>query len=354
MPNIEPDSTINTIVHVAVAVIVKDNRVLLSKRAENVHQGGLWEFPGGKVEPGETIEQALIREIREELGIDVKKTRPLIKLIYHYPDKSVLLETLIVCQFSGRQYQINDCYEKQEQQGLEGQTVKWVRLNALDNYSFPLANKPIINALHLPDSYLISPDRFSEKPDSQYQTQFLDEFSNNCDYHQVIQLRIKSLKNTQLNKILKQACEIAQKKQVRLLLNSSMCLEHDILYACSGIHLTSIHLYDDDFIAHYRTQFAHKMIAASCHCQQDIERANELALDFIVISPVKQTTSHPNQAPMGWEQFKKLTDSAKIPVFALGGMKPIDIKEAQNYGAQGIAAISSLWNSVVNKTQDKF
>ncbi|MCU7798595.1 MAG: Nudix family hydrolase [gamma proteobacterium symbiont of Lucinoma myriamae] len=357
MPNIEPDNNNknnNTVVHVAVAVIVKGNRVLISKRAKNVHQGGLWEFPGGKVDPGESIEQALIREIKEELGIEVKKTRPLIKLIHHYPDKSVLLDTLIISQFSGRQYQINDGYEKQPQQGLEGQTVKWVKLNDLTNYSFPLANKPIINALHLPDSYLISPDPFSEKPDSQYLTQFLDEFSHSCDYHQVIQLRIKSFNNAQLNKVLKHACEIAQKKQVRLLLNSSMCFDDDILYACSGIHLTSIHLYDDDFIAHYRTHFAHKMIAASCHCRQDIERANELELDFIVISPVKQTTSHPNQAPIGWEQFKTLTDDAKIPVFALGGMKPGDIKEAQSYGAQGIAAISSLWKASVNDTQDKF
>lgn len=341
MPNTEPDSTINRILRVAVAVIVKDNRVLLSKRAKNVHQGGLWEFPGGKFEADESIEQALFREIKEELGIHIKQSQPLIKLIHHYPDKSVLLETQLITQFEGKQYSIDD---KPEQYGLEGQAVKWVKREALDTYQFPQANKPIINALRLPDRYLISPDQLSEKADSQSIKQFLEEFSQSCQHHKMIQLRIKSLENKQLNKMLEALFEIAQKQQVQVLVNSSMCLEQANIQLSSGIHLTSAHLHDSKFIKQYRAQFSHKMIAASCHCQKDVERANELELDFIVISPVKKTTSHPCQESIGWLQFKKLTDMAKIPVFALGGMKRADIKEAQKHGAQGIAAISSLWN----------
>jgi len=341
MPNTEPDSTINRVLRVAVAVIVKDNRVLLSKRAKNVHQGGLWEFPGGKFEADESIDQALLREIKEELGIHIKQSQPLIKLIHHYPDKSVLLETQLITQFEGKQYSIND---KTEQYGLEGQAVKWVKREELDTYQFPQANKPIINALCLPDRYLISPDQLSEKADSQSIKQFLEEFSQSCQYHKLIQLRIKSLENKQLNKMLEMLFEIAQKQQVQVLVNSSMCLEQFNKQLSSGMHLTSAHLYDKQFIKQYRTRFPQKILAASCHCQKDIEQANELELDFIVISPVKKTTSHPGQEPVGWMQFNKLTDIAKIPVFALGGMKRADIKEAQKHGAQGIAAISSLWN----------
>ncbi|MCU7937750.1 MAG: Nudix family hydrolase [gamma proteobacterium symbiont of Bathyaustriella thionipta] len=340
MPNTEPEINTDTIVHVAVAVIVKDNRVLISKRATNVHQGGLWEFPGGKVERGETIVQALSREIKEELGIQIVHTRPLIKLIHHYPDKSVLLETQIISEFEGKQY---STAENLVQKGLEGQIVKWVKLDELTHYQFPQANKAIIKALCLPDAYLISPDPLSEEADKQAIKQFLQAFAEHCNFQQVIQLRIKSLKQAQLNPMLEQAFDIAAKQQVRVLVNSSMNLKYAISQLSSGIHLTSFHLHDTDFVKHYRDQFAHKMIAASCHCQKDVERANDLELDFIVISPVKETPSHPDQKPMGWTQFKQLTDRAKMPVFALGGMKPGDIKDAQNKGAQGIAAISSLW-----------
>ena len=105
MPNTVPDSnTAANIVHVSVAVIVNNAQVLISRRAEHVHQGGLWEFPGGKIEADEAIEAALYREIQEELGLHIKSSRPLIKLLHHYPDKSVLLETRLVTEFTGRDY----------------------------------------------------------------------------------------------------------------------------------------------------------------------------------------------------------------------------------------------------------
>ncbi|NNG14053.1 MAG: 8-oxo-dGTP diphosphatase MutT, partial [Gammaproteobacteria bacterium] len=135
------------IVHVAAAVVVNsDNEVLIAKRAVDAHQGGLWEFPGGKVEAGESVEQALARELLEETGIRVEYARPLIRVHHDYADKSVLLDVWRVEAFSG------------EAHGREGQPVKWVRPEQLADYAFPEANLPIIRAASLPDRYLITPE----------------------------------------------------------------------------------------------------------------------------------------------------------------------------------------------------
>lgn len=344
MQNIEPDT-----VHVAVAVIVQNGRVLISKRADHVHQGGLWEFPGGKVEPGEKTQAALHREIQEELGLNIKVSRPLIKLVHHYSDKSVFLEIRLITEFDGQEYAFYD-----EQLGREGQVVKWVKLEQLDNYQFPVANKAIVNAIRLPDSYLISPDccdNFSSnRMGSVKMAQFLQQFSASVRKHSLVQLRIKSLYGDMLNETVKQVCEIARKSHTRILLNSALLdelagLKDEMNHYASGVHLTGHHLHEKKFIENYRRYFPEKILAASCHNKKDIERANQLELDFIVISPVQQTTSHPQQAPLGWERFKTLTDLARTPVFALGGMSQTDIIQAQSHGAQGIAAIRSLWSN---------
>jgi len=335
--------------HIAVAVIIKKNRFLISKRADHVHLGGLWEFPGGKVEAGESIQQGLYREIKEELGISIEKTQSLIKISYdykeHYSEQSLLLNVYKVTQF--KTYERANTINSQ-QKGLEGQPIKWVTLAELDDYQFPAANKAIINALKLPAEYLITPDIFSSYEHPLLQ-EFLDDFARNCKHYSLIQLRIPSLvqkvmQPNERHQFLYQICRIAQQKKVSLLVNSAMPVEERIRYLSSGIHLTSSDLYNTDMIKHYRRQFTDKLIAASCHCPEDIHQANQLALDFIVLSPVQQTSSHPEQTPMGWEQFADLADIAQIPIFALGGMTINDIERAQQKGAQGVAAISSLWN----------
>ncbi|MCE9679880.1 8-oxo-dGTP diphosphatase MutT [Shewanella sp. AS1] len=124
-------------IHVAVGVILNsNNQVLLAKRPQNLHQGGKWEFPGGKVETGETTSQALVRELKEEVNLTIELTEPLMVISHDYPDKQVLLDIHTVNHFSG------------EAEGLEGQQVEWVELTQLANYDFPEANKPIIDALN--------------------------------------------------------------------------------------------------------------------------------------------------------------------------------------------------------------
>lgn len=123
-------------VHVAVGVVMNTtNQVLLAKRPDHLHQGGKWEFPGGKVENNETTSQALIRELQEEVNITVSDTTPLMTIAHDYPDKQVLLDIHIVNSFSG------------EPRGLEGQPIEWADLGKLQHYDFPAANAPIIDKL---------------------------------------------------------------------------------------------------------------------------------------------------------------------------------------------------------------
>ena len=125
-----------SVVHVAVGVIVNDTgQVLISKRSPDVHQGSLWEFPGGKLEPGETLERALIRELREELGIEAQTSSPLLQVRHDYGDKVVLLDVYVVREFAG------------EARGVEGQALRWVGVEDFKSYAFPAANEPIIEAV---------------------------------------------------------------------------------------------------------------------------------------------------------------------------------------------------------------
>ena len=123
-------------VHVAVGVILDvDRNILLTRRHDHMHQGGLWEFPGGKLEAGESLSVALARELQEELDITPVKTSPLIEIHHDYGDKSVVLDVHVVWEFSG------------EPRGLEGQPMAWVSAAQLSHYEFPAANKPIVAAI---------------------------------------------------------------------------------------------------------------------------------------------------------------------------------------------------------------
>lgn len=130
MPNTERKR-----VHVAVGVIQRDENILIALRPDHIHMGGFWEFPGGKVDAGETVQQALVRELQEELAIVVTGFEPLMKIVHDYPDKSVCLDVWFVTNFAG------------EPKGVEGQEVRWVSKHDLASYDFPAANKAIVAKL---------------------------------------------------------------------------------------------------------------------------------------------------------------------------------------------------------------
>ncbi len=127
-------------IHVAVGVITSTNeyqqtQYFLTKRLDNVHQGGKWEFPGGKVEKGETIAQALARELKEEVNIEVLSCQPLTIIHHDYGDKKVCLEVFVVDNYVG------------EPTAQEGQKQSWFALKEFKNLDFPKANEAIIAQL---------------------------------------------------------------------------------------------------------------------------------------------------------------------------------------------------------------
>lgn len=307
-------------VHVAAAVVVNpEGEILIAKRPLGVHQGGLWEFPGGKLEAGESVEEALARELHEELGIEPSQARPLIRVHHDYADKSVLLDVWRVEAFHG------------EAHGREGQPLKWVEPQQLREYAFPEANLPIIRAASLPDRYLITPEPGASKV-------FLQQLEGALARGiRLVQFRAKALDDTAWQALAEAVLARCHQSGARCLLNTS--LPRFARCPADGLHLDSQQLY-----AHtLRPVDTSVLLSASCHTEADIRHAEHLDVDFIVLSPVQATATHPDAEPLGWDRFRELSDRAAMPVYALGGMRPEDLNTAFASGAQGIAAIRALW-----------
>lgn len=313
------------LVHVAAAVIEDARgRFLLTKRPEHVHQGGLWEFPGGKLEPEESVEAALKREIREELGIEVLSSRPLIQITHHYPDKSVLLDVHYVTGYSGRP------------RGLEGQPLIWADPWEMGNYPLPAADAPVVQALRLPERYMIT------GADPRMTKTFLKRlrFALSARGIRLVQFRVDLLDGSRWQTLAEEALAICRRHGVPMLVNGPV--ERAAALGADGVHLNSRTLMQLDA----RPEGAGPWVAASCHNTQELTRAAELGLDFAVLSPVLPTLSHPNGRPLGWQSFGELAREARLPVYALGGMQESLVEDAWQNGAQGVAGISGLWPKV--------
>jgi 8-oxo-dGTP diphosphatase len=308
-------------VHVAAAAIFDDQgRVLISQRPAHVHQGGLWEFPGGKLEPGETAANALRREIHEELGITVQAARPLIRVVHDYPDKAVLLDVWRVDNFAGKPA------------GCEGQAIEWVVVENLGDYPCPAANAPIIKAVSLPDHYLITPEPGLDH------ARFLGELERALAKGvSLVQLRARQLSTADYQALVPAVLHLCRQANARLLLNAEPAFA--AWAGVDGVHLSSARLMG----LSVRPLSDEYLVGASCHTQQEVRHAGALGLDFIVVSPVQQTTSHPDARLLGFDGLQQLTEQALLPVYALGGMQLSDMDAAFRHGAQGIAAISGLW-----------
>lgn len=309
------------VVHVVAGVIRNpQGEILLAKRPQHLHQGGLWEFPGGKCEPGEQAFEALQRELHEELGIDVHAAQPLISIPHSYPDKNILLDVWQVSHYEGNAF------------GKEQQQVLWVNENELENFTFPAANHPILTALKLPDVCLISPEPFADRQ------VFLSQLDKTlASGIRLLQLRARSLDDQDYVSLYQQVREICRRSKVIVMVNRSLpCFQQ---CNAAGLHMNSQQLHS----VRQRPVDADVLLSASCHSEQDIEQACRLGVDFTLLSPVKPTRTHPEANPLGWQKFNELVSLATMPVYALGGMDRNDIVEAHKAGAQGIAAISSLW-----------
>ena len=328
-PNIEADTEADTqantraptIVHVAVAVIVdQKNRVLIARRAQHVHQGGLWEFPGGKVELGESNYDALCREVFEELQIQIQSAQPLIRIPHHYNEQSVLLDVWQVTRFIG------------EPQGAEGQAIEWRAVNDLVCHDFPAANRKIIAALQYPSCLLITGE-FSDLID------FNCKLANALESGvKLVQLRCKLDCSEALYKtIAESAAQLCESAGAQLLLNAAPELAEALHL---GLHLNSklLHSYTQRPVA------TDRWLSASCHNLRDIKQAEALHVDFILLSPVKKTSSHPQLDGLGWQRCSAMLAHTVTPAYALGGLSMSDLNDARQAGAQGVAAISAFWS----------
>ncbi len=310
-------------VHVAVAAIVNENdEVLISKRHDDVHQGGLWEFPGGKLEPKENVEQALIRECQEELGITPTEYHPLIKITHHYTDRSVCLDVFKILAYTGTA------------SGLEGQPIKWQSISTLLAEDFPAADEPIINTLRLPDRYLIT-GKFDSLED--FDTRLENALKSGI---RLVQLRLKQQwldKNRAVvDDICKRASTLCQQYDSLLLLNIPQNINPGIEY--DGIHA------DSRMLNALTARPECRWFSASCHSLSELKKAERLKADFAVLSPVQYTRSHPDTEPLGWDSFAELVQQVNIPVYALGGVSGNDISQSRSVYAQGVAAIRAFWS----------
>ncbi|WP_263142374.1 Nudix family hydrolase [Pseudomonas sp. RIT-PI-AD] len=308
-------------IHVAAAVIrAADGRVLIAKRPEDKHQGGLWEFPGGKVEPGETVEAALARELAEELGIVVTAARPLIQIRHDYPDKQVLLDVWEVSAFDG------------EPHGAEGQPLAWVAPKRLPEYEFPAANQPIVAAARLPDRYLITPEALSPAQLLQGLRAALDSGVS------LVQLRAPGMFSAEYRDMAVDALGLCAGR-AQLMLKGPLEWLGD--FPAAGWHLTAEQL--RKYARNGRPFPRERWLAASCHSAEELALAAEIGVDFVTLSPLQPTRTHPEATALGWERASEWLRGFGAPAFLLGGLGVDDLPRAWRSGAQGIAGIRALW-----------
>lgn len=310
-----------SLIHV-VAGALQDaqGRVLIARRPLGVHQGGLWEFPGGKLEPGEMPLRGLARELEEELGIRVLATRPLIRIPHDYGDRRVVLEVRRVTAFAG------------EPVGREGQPLAWRHPEDLDPGVFPAADRPIITALRLPSCYLVTGDDPAEP------AVFLARLARSlAGGVRLVQLRAHGLADADYAGLAIAAGVLCQRQGARLLLNRDPARARGL--AGDGLHLTGQHLAG---LSERPRDWG--LVGASCHGAADLARAADLGLDYALLSPIMPKSPHPGAPHLGWEAFAVLVEAARLPVYALGGLGPGDLDRAIDRGAQGIAAIRGLWS----------
>lgn len=327
-----PDSRVATTSNAAaplrmvevMAGVIRDarGRVLLARRTEGRDLAGLWEFPGGKHEPGESAEEALARELHEELGIEVEIGPALITVPQRYPDKRLRLDVRVITAWRGNA------------RGREGQALVWVPSARLPSYSMPPADRPVVAALLQPPHYLVTPA--PSGGDAPWLAALEAALASGA---RRVQLRAPDVEPLRWRALVARAAHLCRQAGAEVLVNADVALAREFGI---GVHLPASLLHS----LGERPLPADLPVGASCHGAQDLRAAEALACDFAVLGNLRPTPSHPGRAGIGWEGFAALREGVSLPIYAIGGLVPEDLDEARRNGAQGIAAIRGLWPSV--------
>ena len=311
-------------IHVVAGVLSDpQGRVLLTQRIAGTHLAGTWEFPGGKCEPGEAPQDALRRELREELGIEAGSLQRLITVPWDYREKSIFLDVYRVLDYAGNAH------------GRETQALHWASLDELTHVDMPAADRPVVAALRLPRRYVITPEPVGDA------AQFMRRLAvalGSAD--KFVQLRSKRLDQSELSKLTIRARDAARNVGATLLLNGHLELVREL--DLDGIHLPAAEL----LRCTSRPLAPNRWVGASCHDERELAHAVAIDVDYVCLGPLQPTASHPKASILGWLRFSKLCAATPLPVYALGGLVMSDLTHAIAAGAQGIAGISNFWPKV--------
>ena len=294
------------IVDVAIAILIHRGRILVGWRQEEQHQGGKHEFPGGKVEQGETPEEACRREIYEEVGIGLKDWHQFDYIHHEYDDIIVNLHLF-------------HSYVPDELLNLIHQPWAWYTRDQLLHLNFPKANKNIIKRLYWPHLIKISN---TLKP------------VENSDV--LLYWRIEDPSEQYIEQLT--ALDEGQRSNLIINVDIWQQLSSELQKQIKTVHLKQsqlMNLHKGDLTVGVR-------YIAACHDAVSLKQAQQIGCDAVFISPVKTTATHPEAVALGWERFSDLAQNSQIPVFALGGVHPDDLATSQKHGAYGLAGIRNF------------
>lgn len=300
---------------VVVAGIIRDarGRLCLSRRPEHKHQGGLWEFPGGKVEANEPLNDALARELHEELGLEQVVSAPFMTLEHAYPDLRVVLHFREVLSYRG------------EAHGREGQPVEWVPREEVSARSLPAANRPVAAALRLPRELVIAPEGLDEA----VLRAGLERLE---PARQGLYLRHWNRESPALVRIAEHCHDLGLRFWVR-----------DDAALARRLDAFGLHLSVPALMAQTGRPDFDGLLSAACHDRGQIEQALRIGAQMATLSPVNATPSHAGAAPLGWRAFEGLVHEQPLVFYALGGVTPADLATARQHGAFGVAGIRAFW-----------
>lgn len=304
-----------------VAGVIRDRRgrILLARRTEGRDLAGLWEFPGGKQEPGETAEEALKRELREELGIEIEVGAPVIRVPQAYPSKRLRLDVYDIRAWRGTV------------RGLEGQALAWVPPHKLAEYAMPPADVPVVAALLQPDRYLVTPEPGDD--DASWLAALERALASGL---RRVQLRAPACEPTRWQRLATQAVALCRNAGAEVLINADLQLAASL---GAGAHLRANQLSG----LMRRPLPDGQLVGASCHSVEELRTAQAIGCDFAVVGAIRPTSTHPDAQPLGWEGFAAMREEVPLPIYAIGGLGVEDIPEARRHGAQGVAAIRGFW-----------